>query len=125
MSKIEKETKRALNIHWHTPPDFWESATTVIVRDETKTETKGELFRTTIITLQEETEHVEQEEDAHAVQVGEESLVVHDGQSMGAHIADNVRDADNNEQHRVHQAGDDEQRSPVRWSDHQDVVDVR
>lgn len=63
--------------------------------------------------MQEEAEHVEQEEDAHSVQVGEESLVVHDGQLVGAHVADNVRHADDDEQHRVHQAGDDEQRSPA------------
>lgn len=54
-------------------------------------------------TLQQETKDVEQEEDAHAVQVGEESLVVHDGKAMGADIADYVRHADNHQQHCVDQ----------------------
>lgn len=65
------------------------------------------------ITLQEEAEHVEQEEDAHAVEVGEESFVVDDRQLMGAHITDHIRNADDDKQHCVHQTGDDKQRSPA------------
>lgn len=63
--------------------------------------------------MQEEAEHVEQEEDAHAVEVGEESFVVDDRQLMGAHITDHIRNADDDQQHCVHQTGDDKQRSPA------------
>lgn len=31
---------------------------------------------------------------------------------MGAHVADNIRHAYDDQQHRVHQAGDDEQGGP-------------
>ena len=64
--------------------------------------------------MQQEAEHVEQEEDADAVEVGEESLVVDDWQLVGAHVADNVRHTDDDQQHGIHQAGDDEQRRPMR-----------
>ena len=50
------------------------------------------------ITLQKEAEHVEQEKYARAVQVGEKSFVVHDGKCMCSDIADDVRNADDNEQ---------------------------
>lgn len=49
-----------------------------------------------LFTLQQEAEDVEQEEYAHAVQVGEEPFVVHDGKLMSCDIADDVRNADDN-----------------------------
>jgi hypothetical protein len=66
----------------------------------------------TLITLQQEAEDVEQEEDAHAIQVSEEAFVVHHGKLMGRDIADDIRDADHDQEQSVHQARDDEQRRP-------------
>jgi hypothetical protein len=43
-----------------------------------------------IHTLQQEAEHVEEEQDARSVQISEESLVVHDGEGVSGDIADDV-----------------------------------
>lgn len=54
------------------------------------------------LTLQEEAEHVEQEEDARAIQICEESFIVDDWQLMSGDIADYIRYADDNEKDGVH-----------------------
>jgi GTP-dependent phosphoenolpyruvate carboxykinase len=75
--------------------------------------------------LQQEAENVEQEQDACAVQVGEESFVVHHGKLMGRDIADDIRDADDDEQQCIHQAGNDEQRRPRKSNEQKRSVRMR
>lgn len=63
-----------------------------------------------LITLKQKAENVEQEENACAVQVREESFIVHDRQLMGGDIADDVRYADDDQEQRIHKRRHDEQR---------------
>lgn len=71
------------------------------------------LFTLVLITLQQEAENVEQEKNARAIQVGEESFIVHDRKLVSRDIADYVRYANDNQEQSIHQTGYDEQRSPV------------
>jgi len=66
------------------------------------------------LTLQQETEDVEEEEYADAVEICEERLVVQNRQSVGGYIADYVGDADDDQEDRVHQTGHDEQGCPAK-----------
>jgi hypothetical protein len=54
-------------------------------------------FETSLITLQQEAEHVEQEEDARTIQVGEKSFIIHDRELMSGDIADDIRYANHNQ----------------------------
>lgn len=72
------------------------------------------LYRATTLTLQQETKDVQQEEYAGAIEIREECLVVEYRQSVCGHIADHVGDANDNQEDRIHQAGHNEERSPVR-----------
>lgn len=56
----------------------------------------------TLITLEQEAEHVEEEENASAVQVREESFIIHDGELVSCDIADYVRYANDDQQQRIH-----------------------
>lgn len=62
--------------------------------------------------LQEEAENVQQEEDAHSVHVSEETLEVVQRQLVGDDLAYNVSDAHDQQQLRVDEAHDDEERGP-------------
>lgn len=71
------------------------------------------ILHVVLITLQQEAEDVEQEEDARTVQVGEETFIVHDRKFMSCDIADYVRNANDNQEQSIHQARYDEQWRPV------------
>lgn len=62
--------------------------------------------------MKQKAENVEQEENTCAVQVREESFIVHDRQLMGGDIADDVRYADDDQEQRIHKRRHDEQRCP-------------
>lgn len=64
------------------------------------------------LTLQKEAKDVEQEENAGPVEIGKESFVVHHWDSMSANIADYVCNADDDQEHGIHQAGDYEEGCP-------------
>lgn len=61
-------------------------------------------------TLQQETEHVQQEQDTSTIQIGEESFVVDNRQLMSTNIADHIRHAYDDQQHCIHQARNNEER---------------
>lgn len=51
---------------------------------------------TILTTLQQEAEDIKQEKNTRTIQVSEEPFIVHDGEFMSRHIADNVRYTDDN-----------------------------
>lgn len=66
-----------------------------------------------LLTLQQETKDVQQEEYTGAIEIREERLVVEHRQSVCGHIADHVGDAHDNQEDRIDQAGHNEERSPA------------
>lgn len=62
------------------------------------------MFEILIITLKQEAEYIQQEQNAHAVEVSEKSFVVVQRQVVGDDIADDVGDANNHQQLRVYEA---------------------